>query len=168
MGPFSGTRSYSQNSGSDFKTSLDYRARTCLRGKKQQKTIPPPKKYLPSQPTANPAVLMPSIQRVVSSKTLTICRYFKELGRTNLKAENLSLVMGSTQTDTLMMKSSKQMRNSIMMKQGLVSNSMKNRVTAQTLSFSGEKHLPLHFSCISSTAIKVQSLQEISKVTLSS
>lgn len=108
---------------------------------------------------------MSSIQRVVSSKTLTICRYFKELGRANLKAENLSLVMGSTQTDTLMMKSSKQMRDSIMMKQGLISNSTKNRVTAQTLSFSREKYLPLHFSCISSTAIKVQSLQEISKVT---
>lgn len=52
-----------------------------------------------------------------------------------------------------------------MMKQGLISNSTKNRVTAQTLSFSREKYLPLHFSCISSTVIKVQSLQEISKVT---
>lgn len=104
---------------------------------------------------------MSSIQRVVSSKTLTMCRYFKELGRANLKAENLSLVMGGTQTDTLMMKSSKQMRDSIMMKQGLISNSTENRVTAQTLSFSREKHLPLHFSCISSTAIKVQSFQEI-------
>lgn len=49
MRPFSGTRSYSQNSGSDFKTSLDYRARTCLKGKKQQQQTNNTKTKIPSK-----------------------------------------------------------------------------------------------------------------------
>lgn len=67
-----------------------------------------------------------------------------------------------------MMTSSKQTSDSIMMRQGLIRNSRKNRVTAQTLGFSGERHLfaiTFLLHVLYNKDFKEQPLQEISKVT---